>query len=111
MKCVALLSLALFGYFTAGPARAGTWTELSGAEALRELISGATANIELKSGVTASGRYYRDGTAELEAWGVTDYLKPPWTDGLNATETSLEYKLDEISRFAETYGVGANDPD
>ncbi len=49
--------------------------------------------------------------AELEAWGVTDYLKPPWTDGLNATETSLEYKLDEISRFAETYGVGANDPD
>ncbi len=52
MKCVALLSLALLGCLTAGPARAGTWTELAGAEALRELISGATATIELKSGVT-----------------------------------------------------------
>jgi probable F420-dependent oxidoreductase len=46
--------------------------------------------------------------AQLRDWGVTDYLKPPWTDGLNATETSLEYKLDEMSRFAETYRVGAN---
>ncbi|MGB0618455.1 MAG: TIGR03619 family F420-dependent LLM class oxidoreductase [Myxococcota bacterium] len=44
--------------------------------------------------------------AQLTEWGVTDYLKPPWTDGLNATETSLAYKLDEMSAFAETYGVG-----
>jgi len=46
--------------------------------------------------------------AQLIDWGVTDYLKPPWTDGLNATETSLEFKLDEMSRFAETYRVGVN---
>lgn len=39
----------------------------------------------------------------LREWGVTDYLKPPWTDGLKATESSLEYKLDEMSRFAESY--------
>jgi len=39
----------------------------------------------------------------LREWGVTDYLKPPWTDGLRATHTSLEYKRDEMSRFAETY--------
>ena len=45
---------------------------------------------------------------QLRAWGVTDYLKPPWTDGLQATQTDLEYKLDEMSAFAETYGVGAN---
>jgi probable F420-dependent oxidoreductase len=41
----------------------------------------------------------------LREWGVTDYLKPPWTDGLRATRTSLEYKLDEMSRFAETYAL------
>ena len=44
-------------------------------------------------------------------WGITDYLKPPWTDGLNATETTLEYKLEEISQFAETYQVGATRED
>ena len=41
----------------------------------------------------------------LRDWGVTDYLKPPWTDGLRATRTALGYKLDEMSRFAETYGI------
>jgi probable F420-dependent oxidoreductase len=40
---------------------------------------------------------------QLSEWGVTDYLKPPWTIGLHATETSLEYKLDEMSSFAEEY--------
>jgi len=51
-----------------------------------------------------------DRLAQLREWGVTDYLKPPWTDGLHATETSLSFKLDEMSAFAENYGVGANDP-
>jgi alkanesulfonate monooxygenase SsuD/methylene tetrahydromethanopterin reductase-like flavin-dependent oxidoreductase (luciferase family) len=41
--------------------------------------------------------------ATLREWGVTDYLKPPWTDGLQATTRPLQYKLDEMSRFAETY--------
>ncbi len=40
---------------------------------------------------------------QLSEWGVTDYLKPPWTQGLHATETSLEYKLEEMSEFARTY--------
>lgn len=43
--------------------------------------------------------------AQLREWGVTDYLKPPWTSGLNATETTLDYKLDEMSRFAEEYDL------
>ncbi|MBW1883031.1 MAG: TIGR03619 family F420-dependent LLM class oxidoreductase, partial [Deltaproteobacteria bacterium] len=43
--------------------------------------------------------------AQLREWGVTDYLKPPWTDGLNATEHSLQYKLDEMAEFAESYIV------
>ena len=43
--------------------------------------------------------------AQLREWGVTDYLKPPWTEGLRATETSLQYKLDEMSAFAETYQI------
>jgi len=44
-----------------------------------------------------------DRLAQLAAWGVTDYLKPPWTDGLRATRTDLDYKRDEMSRFAEQY--------
>ncbi len=44
--------------------------------------------------------------ATLREWGVTDYLKPPWTQGLQATRTTLAYKRDEMSRFVETYGVG-----
>ena len=47
--------------------------------------------------------------AQLEAWGVTDYLKPPWTDGLSNTHTSLDYKLEEMSVFAKTYGVPKSD--
>lgn len=43
----------------------------------------------------------------LREWGVTDYLKPPWTEGLKATETSLEYKLEEMATFAATYEVGS----
>lgn len=44
---------------------------------------------------------------QLEKWGVTDYLKPPWTDGLKATKTSLAEKLEEMAGFARRYGVGA----
>lgn len=46
-----------------------------------------------------------DRMAQLRDWGVTDYLKPPWTDGLKSTSTSLDYKLEEMSRFAREYGV------
>lgn len=42
----------------------------------------------------------------LRAWGVTDYLKPPWTAGLRPTNPPLADKLDEMSRFATTYRVG-----
>ena len=43
--------------------------------------------------------------SRLAEWGVTDYLKPPWTEGLRATKRPLATKLDEMSRFAETYRV------
>lgn len=43
---------------------------------------------------------------QLREWGVTDYLKPPWTEGMRATETTLAYKLEEMRAFSETYGVG-----
>jgi len=49
--------------------------------------------------------------AQLREWGVTDYLKPPWTDGLKATERTLQFKLDEMSAFAETYGVAHESDD
>jgi probable F420-dependent oxidoreductase len=41
--------------------------------------------------------------ALLNEWGVTDYLKPPWTDGMNATRSSLDFKLEEMSAFAGLY--------
>ncbi len=43
----------------------------------------------------------------LRNWGVTDYLKPPWTAGLRPTNPPLADKLDELSRFAATYKVGS----
>lgn len=48
---------------------------------------------------------------QLEEWGVTDYLKPPWTTGLIATKRSFDYKLEEMSQFAETYHLGARAPE
>ena len=42
----------------------------------------------------------------LREWGVTDYLKPPWTEGLLATRRTLQFKLDEMSEFAESYIQG-----
>ncbi len=48
-----------------------------------------------------------DRLERLRELGVTDYLKPPWTQGLQATETSLAFKLDEMKEFAARYGVGA----
>jgi len=47
----------------------------------------------------------------LRSWGVTDYLKPPWTEGLLATERTLDYKLEEMSRFAESYMTHAAEQD
>jgi len=54
-----------------GPTYAANWAELSGEETLREFVSGARAEIELRPGVTATGEYYADGTAKIEAWGET----------------------------------------
>ena len=71
MDSQVLLPLALLAVLTAIPAYADNWVSLSGADTLRELVSGTNAEIELKPGVTASGEYYADGTARIEAWGET----------------------------------------
>lgn len=44
---------------------------------------------------------------QLRELGVTDYLKPTWMKGGRAARSSLQEKYDELQRFAETYGVGA----
>jgi hypothetical protein len=54
-----------------GPVYAANWVGLSGEETLREFVSGARAEIELVPGVTATGEYYADGTAKIDAWGET----------------------------------------
>lgn len=64
------LLMCLFAVMT-GPTYAANWVDLSGAETLREFVSGARAEIYLKSGVTASGEYFADGTAKIDAWGET----------------------------------------
>ncbi len=66
-----LLALVLLAMSTAKPAYADNWVSLSGADTLRELVTGTNAEIELKPDVTASGEYYADGTARIEAWGET----------------------------------------
>ena len=66
-----LLPSVLLAVSMAKPAYADNWVSLSGADTLRELVTGTNAEIELKPGVTASGEYYADGTARIEAWGET----------------------------------------
>jgi hypothetical protein len=61
--------ILLIAFATAGHAYADNWVEFSGAEVLQEFVSEATAEIELRPGVIATGEYYEDGTARIEAWG------------------------------------------
>ncbi len=67
-SCFALVLLAVS---TAKPAYADNWRGISGAVTLRELVTDMTVEIELKPGVTATGEYYANGTARIEAWGET----------------------------------------
>ena len=53
----------------AGPTYAANWVSLAGEDTLRELVTGARVEIELRPGVTATGEYYADGTAKIDAWG------------------------------------------
>ena len=66
-----LLPLVLLAVSMAKPAYADNWVSLSGADTLRELVTGTNVEIELIPGVTASGEYYADGTATIEAWDET----------------------------------------
>ncbi len=55
----------------AGPTYAANWVSLAGEDTLRELVTGARVEIELRPGVTATGEYYADGTAKIDAWDET----------------------------------------
>lgn len=66
-----LFYVMLIAFVTAGLVYADNWAGLSGAETLREFVAGATAEIELKEGIVASGKYFPDGTAKIDAWGET----------------------------------------
>jgi probable F420-dependent oxidoreductase len=83
------------------------WEEIEGyvarARAARLEAGGGLDDFRLIVGCTEPTPERMD---QLREWGVTDYLKPPWTDGLKATETSLDYKLEEMSAFADRFGVG-----
>jgi len=69
VRNAAVLLLVLI--WAAPPAYADNWVDFAGAEVLREFVSDASAQIELRPGVFAIGKYYADGTAEIDAWGET----------------------------------------
>ena len=70
-KRLGAASLLVIGGLLASPASADTWIEVTGSDTLRELVSGATATIEIDEDISASGSYFADGTAKIEAWGET----------------------------------------
>jgi|LKGT01.1.fsa_nt_gi hypothetical protein len=47
---------------------ADEWERIVGERELEAFVSGATAEITIKPGVIATGEYYPDGTAKIEAW-------------------------------------------
>jgi hypothetical protein len=65
-----LLAVAA-GVFSVEAVHAATWSPVTGEEKLTKLVSGATAKIEINPDVTATGKYFADGTAKIEAWGET----------------------------------------
>ena len=87
-------------------AYADNWQALTGEDTLRNFVSGATAEIEVKPGVTAVGKYYADGTAEIEAWNET--FRRTWSvEGddqvcYSDVETNcftFEQNLDDLTEF------------
>ena len=50
---------------------ADVWQPITGADALRDMISGAVVEVELKAGVTSIATYSADGTAVVKAWDET----------------------------------------
>jgi alkanesulfonate monooxygenase SsuD/methylene tetrahydromethanopterin reductase-like flavin-dependent oxidoreductase (luciferase family) len=83
------------------------WEEIEGyvksAKQARLDANGSLDDFRLIVGCT---EHSTERLETLRSWGVTDYLKPPWTEGLVPTERTLEYKLDEMSRFAESHMRG-----
>ena len=67
--CAAVAALAIF--LPTETVQAENWTPVTGSETLTKLVSGATAQIELQQGGVAVGKYFADGTAEIEAFGET----------------------------------------
>jgi hypothetical protein len=67
--CAAVAALAIF--VPTETVQAENWTPVTGSETLTKLVSGATAQIELQQGGVAVGKYFADGTAEIEAFGET----------------------------------------
>ena len=69
-KCLSLLSLP-FAVLTHAHAEPSTWQPVTGAEALRGLMSGTKAERELPSGEISRGEYFPNGTGILHAWGAS----------------------------------------
>ena len=88
-------------------AYADIWQAVTGASALKQLVSGATAHIELQPGMTAVGTYRADGSAEIEAWGET-FLRTwqvssddqvCYTSDIETNCFSFEQDLDALDRY------------
>lgn len=63
--------LAVLYWACAAMAQDAEWVPVTGADALRDVMSGLTAERELPSGEIARGEYAADGTGVVHAWGAS----------------------------------------
>lgn len=70
-SCLPIIFLGFAIVVFSQSALAQNWVPIIGKERIRDLVSGSRPEILLREGVIATGEYYPDGTALINAWGET----------------------------------------
>ena len=68
-SCLPIIFLGFAIVVFSQSALAQNWVPIIGKERIRDLVSGSRPEILLREGVIATGEYYPDGTALINAWG------------------------------------------
>lgn len=112
-KCDFILSSVLLVASSVASAQDGQWSQLTGAETLRQFISGLQAERTLPNGEISRGEYRPDGTGTLYSWG--EYFPRTWAvkgdDQLCLTERQVQvcYRIEESTSDSGLYRVQAVD--
>ena len=107
----ALLLGAFLAICGTAMAQDAEWTPVTGADALRELMSGLTAERELRKGEISRAEYAADGTGTLHAWGAS--VPRTWSiEGedqlcITAQRETLCYRLERNAADENLYRVRA----